>query len=79
MSARELARRIGMRYSTLGRRLTGEIDFTVGELASIASLLDVPVSSLLGENVPVTAGSGPTHPTPTHPPSPSVPGPGRAA
>uniref|UniRef100_A0AAU8GM14 Helix-turn-helix DNA binding protein n=1 Tax=Mycobacterium phage JustASigh TaxID=3158894 RepID=A0AAU8GM14_9CAUD len=42
-----LAERAGMATSTLSRRLTGESDFTVGELYRIADVLGVPASALL--------------------------------
>lgn len=42
-----LAERAGMATSTLSRRLTGESDFTVGELYRIADVLGVPAAALL--------------------------------
>ncbi|AYF29265.1 hypothetical protein CSH63_17695 [Micromonospora tulbaghiae] len=47
MSATELARRAGMKQSTLARRMTGEVAFNLDELELIADALNVPVLSLL--------------------------------
>lgn len=38
---------IGVSRATLDRRLAGDLDFTVTELATVADLLDVPLSRLL--------------------------------
>jgi transcriptional regulator with XRE-family HTH domain len=43
--------------SSLSRSLAGRRSFTVAELTWIAAHLSVPVSSLLGEPAPVSAGS----------------------
>lgn len=43
-SSRNLATRLGWNEPYLSRRLTGKVPFTVGEMAVIADLLDVPVS-----------------------------------
>lgn len=47
LSQSALAERAGMATSTLSRRLTGESDFTVGELYRIADVLGVPAAALL--------------------------------
>lgn len=46
MSGSELARRLGMTQPYLSRRLTGEVDFRIGELERIAEVLGVPVAQL---------------------------------
>lgn len=87
MTQRDAARRLGVGPMWVSERLSGATRITIDDLARFAALLNVPISSLLGEHQPVAVGShpgGPTHPTPTHPPTPSVPGPakttpGRAA
>ncbi|MFG2054802.1 helix-turn-helix domain-containing protein [Micromonospora sp. NPDC048930] len=47
ISAAELARRAGMKQSTLARRMTGEIAFDLDDLEAIADVLDVSVTELL--------------------------------
>lgn len=47
VSGRELATRLGWSERTLRRRLAGQTPFTVDELTSVASFLDVPVLELL--------------------------------
>lgn len=42
-----VARHLGLSQQAISRRMSGSIDFTVGELLSIASLLNVPASTLL--------------------------------
>jgi antitoxin component HigA of HigAB toxin-antitoxin module len=51
LTAKALADTIGMSKSALGRRLTGEKDFTVQELKAVAAALGVPAHTLLGEDV----------------------------
>lgn len=48
-SGRQLAHEIGMPRSNLSRRMTGEVDFTIDELAAIAAALDIPLSALVEE------------------------------
>jgi transcriptional regulator with XRE-family HTH domain len=47
MSAAELARRTGMKQSTLARRMTGETAFDLDDLEAIAQALGVAVQELL--------------------------------
>jgi transcriptional regulator with XRE-family HTH domain len=47
MSGRVLAEQIGMPQSVFSRRMTGELPFTVDQLATIAVALDVPVAGLV--------------------------------
>ncbi len=47
MSAAELARRTGMKQSTLARRMTGETAFDMDDLEVIAEVLTVDVQDLL--------------------------------
>lgn len=47
LSARELARRIGVSQSYLAARMSGAVDFRTGDLERIAIALDVPVTTLL--------------------------------
>lgn len=42
-----LAAHLGISQSGLSRRLSGHIEFTVGELAATADYLEVPLASLL--------------------------------
>ena len=43
-----LGRKIGMTKYALSHRMTGQVEFTVSELQSIAQALEVPVEQLLG-------------------------------
>lgn len=43
LTLREVAARLGMVHTSLHRRLTGEIDFSVSELAALADVLEVPL------------------------------------
>lgn len=47
ISAAELARRAGMKQSTLARRMTGEIAFDLDDLEAIADVLGVTILDLL--------------------------------
>lgn len=47
LKAPALMTRLDMTRSALQRRLSGEIEFTATELATVADLLGVPVPSLL--------------------------------
>jgi transcriptional regulator with XRE-family HTH domain len=47
LAMREAARRLGVTSSWLHRRVTGDTDFTVSELAELADLLGVPVEKFL--------------------------------
>jgi len=49
MSGQELARRSGIGYRTLMRRLEGALPFTLDELVAIAQALDVRVTDLMPE------------------------------
>lgn len=46
MSGAELARRTGIKQSTMSRRMTGETAFDMDDLEVIASVLDIQVSDL---------------------------------
>lgn len=48
----QIASAIGVSLATVGRRLAGEQDFTVTELAEMADLLDVPLLRLLDDVSP---------------------------
>jgi len=45
---KELAEVMHVSQQTVARRLSGELEFTVGELTRVAEFLDVPVERLLG-------------------------------
>lgn len=47
ISAAELARRTGMKQSTMARRMTGETAFDLDDLEAIAAVLGVDVTELL--------------------------------
>jgi transcriptional regulator with XRE-family HTH domain len=47
MSAAELARRTGIKQSTMARRMTGETAFDLDDLERIAEVLEVEVADLL--------------------------------
>lgn len=42
-----LAEKIGLNRVTLGRRLSGQLPFTIDEIVAIARALDVPLETLL--------------------------------
>jgi transcriptional regulator with XRE-family HTH domain len=46
-TARSVALALGWSTSTMSRRLSGETEFTVSELATLATLLGVPITDLL--------------------------------
>lgn len=46
MSGAELARRTGIKQSTMSRRMTGETAFDMDDLEAIASVLDIQVGDL---------------------------------
>lgn len=48
-SQSHLADKMGRTQQFLSRRLTGQTNFTIEEIAQIAAILGVPVSTLLGE------------------------------
>jgi len=52
LSVEDLALRAGIAPRTLYRRLEGNSAWTIDEVAYIAAILDVPVSSLLNDGVP---------------------------
>lgn len=70
VSAAELARRTGMKQSTLARRMTGEIAFDLDDLELIANALGVPVADLL----PRSARAGTEAPTVRYDPPTERPG-----
>ncbi|GGK89547.1 hypothetical protein GCM10012284_24340 [Mangrovihabitans endophyticus] len=47
MSGSELARRTGIKQSTMSRRMTGETAFDMDDLEAIAAVLEVEVADLL--------------------------------
>lgn len=47
LSARELARRIGVTQSYLAARMSGDVEFRTGDLEKIAAALEVPVSKFI--------------------------------
>lgn len=49
MSQRDLAPQAGFSQSGLYRRLSGEVDFKVAELARLAKALKVPLDTLLND------------------------------
>lgn len=55
LSARELARRIGVTQSYLAARMSGDVEFRTGDLEKIAEALSVPVSKFIPDAVPVRA------------------------
>lgn len=56
MSAAELARRTGIKQSTISRRMTGETAFDMDDLEVIAEVLEVEVGDLMPKTVK-TGGS----------------------
>ena len=46
-----LAKHLGISQAGISRRLTGQVEFTVGELAAVAQFLGVSVHDLLPEAV----------------------------
>jgi transcriptional regulator with XRE-family HTH domain len=52
----QLAERAGYSRSALQRRLSGEIEFTVTDLAVLAKILNIPLTALLVER-PSTVGA----------------------
>jgi transcriptional regulator with XRE-family HTH domain len=49
MSGAELARRTGIKQSTMSRRMTGETSFDMDDIEAIAAVLDIKVSDLFPE------------------------------
>lgn len=45
----DLADELGISQQAVSRRLSGDVEFTAGELEKIASFLDVPVAKFFGE------------------------------
>lgn len=62
ISASELARRTGIKQSTMSRRMTGETAFDMDDLEVIAAVLEVEVSELL----PQGARTGGHRPSPNY-------------
>jgi hypothetical protein len=50
-----MAAKIGMSQSSMSERLTGAVDFRIGELEAIAFQLEVPVTKLLPAAEPTTS------------------------
>lgn len=59
ISAAELARRTGLKQSTLARRMTGETAFDLDDLELIASVLGVSVAQLLPTESEGSSGQTP--------------------
>lgn len=55
MSAAELARRTGIKQSTMSRRMTGETAFDLDDLEVIAATLGIKVRDLIEGPQPPTA------------------------
>lgn len=55
LSARELARRIGVTQSYLAARMSGDVEFRTGDLEKIAEALSVPVSKFIPDAVQARA------------------------
>lgn len=53
MSAAELARRTGIKQSTMSRRMTGETAFDLDDLEAIAEVLGIAVGDLLPQSAGV--------------------------
>lgn len=51
MSGAELARRTGIKQSTMSRRMTGETAFDMDDLEAIAAVLDVEVGDLIPRSI----------------------------
>ena len=47
ISQTEVAARLGVSRQNVAQRLSGRVDFRVGELVAIAGLLNIPVTALL--------------------------------
>lgn len=56
MSGAELARRTGIKQSTMSRRMTGETAFDLDDLEAIAEVLEVDVADLLPRMVGAASG-----------------------
>ena len=50
-SGRSIARELGYSQQSMSLRITGKIPFNVIELVAIAQLLDIPISSLLPDDL----------------------------
>lgn len=58
-SARSVAVQLGWQQTYLARRVTGETPFTIDDLAALAGVLGVPVTSFFGDvRTPGWSGSG---------------------
>lgn len=68
MTQRELAEKLRLPQPSISKRLSGDIAFNTKELAQVAAALGVPVAQFMPD-----AGSGPTHPGPSHPGGPTSP------
>lgn len=55
ISARELARRIGVTQSYLAARMSGDVEFRTGDLEKIADALGVAVTKFIPEATPARA------------------------
>lgn len=59
ISAAELARRTGIKQSTMSRRMTGETAFDMDDIEAIAAALDVTVQDLMPAPQAARGGGGP--------------------
>lgn len=57
----DAAKHLNLSQPAMSRRLTGEVDFTVAEIRSLADWLGIPVTVLLG-HTPAGADAGGAHP-----------------
>lgn len=53
MTATTLAELTGLTQPYLSRRMTGDVAFNIDDLDKIASVLEVPVTALLGDAAPI--------------------------
>lgn len=47
VSQRTAAQRLGLSQAAISRRLSGDVDFTVSQLAEVAKMLDRPITAFI--------------------------------
>lgn len=57
MSGRALSECIGMPQSAFSRRMTGEVAFTIDELAAVSAALECTLAELVGAIAPTEVGA----------------------
>lgn len=57
LSQQSMSQKVNLSQQALSRRMTGQIAFSVDELADIAVALDVTLTDLIGTPVPVEASA----------------------